>query len=314
MIIINNKNNEKLELRLMHPQYVFKNVIDDITERNQFNHLERAIHRMHYKPQILTNEEEFIRKTDYFQLPKNILVIKSKNDGTLIFQTFDGKVAETIVGFNAEKLQAFFNKTGDILIMDDIGRIYNFSNIDGLKDYVDYLEHVKNEMEARLDTYHSLMDKYHEIESYATVHPGERPLDIYKEFCSMTYDFVFTPLARLSHEIYNDNEKSELKFFAKPTQDEKLAMIFGLYLYCLKKYNEFPSLIGDSGSFDEVTYIGFLKEFNSFLLENPTALDTYIKYFSIKKCERRVLENLLNEEALNDDEWSFNLAKNILDE
>lgn len=310
-MIINN-----MDFKFQHPEYVFRNVVE-ATERNTYNHLERAIRRTYYnKPICLQKEDSFSRRSDFYIYPKNLLVLTSKTDEQLVFQTFlNGKVAETISDFDEEKLKSFFQKAKDsVMIIDNIGREYNFTDFNGLKTYIEFLEKVKRETENRREIFHSFMDKFNDIKDYANFHPNENPLEIYKYISSECYD-ILSNLSNLSHNIYYENEKDELNFFAKPTQNEKVAKIMGLYISCLKDYNLRPSSIGESGSFDEAMFIGFMHELNDFLLLNPDVLNIYVEYFDLKPCEKIIIENLLKTEKLNDSEWEqFKQAKNILED
>lgn len=305
-----------IDFRFEHPEYVYRNVVE-ATERNNYNHLERAIRRTYYnKPICLRKEDSFSCKCDYYIYPKNLLVITSKDDEKIVFQPFlNGKVAEIISEFDEEKLKSFFKKAKDnVMIIDNIGREYNFTDFNGLKTYIEFLEKVKRETESRREDFHNVMDKFNDLKDYANFHPNENTLEVYKYISSECYD-ILSILSNLSHSIYYENEKYELDFFEKPTQNEKLAKIMGLYISCLKDYNLRPSSIGESGSFDEAVFIGFMHELNDFLLLNPDVLNIYAEYFDLKPCEKTIIENLLKTEKLNDSEWEqFNQAKNVLED
>ena len=64
---------------------------------------------------------------------------------------------------------------------------------------------------------------------------------------------------------------------------------------------------------DERIYLGFMKEFNYFLMQNEDVLEKYTQYFNLRKVEVEMIRKLLKEEGLTEfGEWCEPAELNIL--
>lgn len=253
---------------------------------DKYKYLERAIMRS----KVARDGHNYLigenipLKNEYMEFAKNTLIVANQNGEWKFIAIIKCKVFDITSNVENETIKMLL-ATHQFSVIDDYGKELLIHNYDELIEFYNAVNSFRKNFNFCLDKYHSYMDELHKLRKYRTETANcyinddyNRLVDLIDELVKETSDVLY--------ELYNSKEAKILeKYIHKQSEDEKLCVLFGLYIAVLRAYALNYDYENSSMTLDEKIRNKFQKELNYFIADNDGIFEKYAKYFDLKPIE-----------------------------
>ena len=301
---------EGTPLYCFEPRMHFANTNCSFDDR--YSYLDRALIRskVHRDGHNYLVGEKLSLKNEYMEFANNLLIIHMNKDEIKFFIILKGHIFAVTEDYEDAEIKKFFG-TYLFSVIDSFGKELEIDSYEKFSEFVCAAKEAETKFNYKLEQYHKHMESLFELRRTKS-----------ESFCCFISEY-YDKLVYLSDDIakemcdalsaYHDCKEYNVvdKYIHRPNEEEKLCVIFGLYLACLRAYE--LNFDADPLSLDERIYLGFVKEFNYFLSQNEGIIEKYAQYFNLRKVEEELIRNLLKEEGLQDNsDWCEPAELNIM--
>ncbi|MBR5222918.1 MAG: hypothetical protein IKV81_01965 [Clostridia bacterium] len=241
-------------------------------------------------------------KNEYMEFARNTLIVANQNGEWKFIAIIKGKVFDVTSNVENETIKMLL-ATHQFSVIDDYGKELLIHNYDELIEFYNAVNSFRKNFNFCLDRYHSYMDELHKLRKYRTETANCFINDDYNRLVDLLDELV-KETSEVLYQLYNAEEAKILeKYIHKPSEDEKLCVLFGLYIAVLRAYICNYDYENSSMTLDEKIRNKFQKEFNYFIADRDCIIEKYAKYFALKQIEIDEIRQLLKDAGIDGGEW-----------
>ena len=299
---------EGIVVECFSPRLAFVNhtsICDD-----KYSALNRAIARskVHRDGHNYLIGENIQTKNEYLNYHSNMLIVCEKDEEFKFVVIIKGKIFNVTSDANDQNVKMVLS-THKFSVVDQYGKKLLINNHDEFLEFIDAVKKSRENFKLKLDDYHKFMEKV-----YMFRRAREESVDCfinedYEKMADLADDLGKTMVDMLS--IYHDTEERKIveKYIHKPTTEEKLSTLFGLYVAVLRAYRLNYDYEDSSLTLDEKVRNKFHKELNYFISENDDIFEIYSHYFALRQVETEQIKQLLKQYQIDGCDWDMEASE-----
>ena len=303
---------EGIVVECFSPRMAYKNNTSICDEK--YGYLERAIIRskVHRDGHNFLIGENIQTKNEYLNYHNNMLIVVEQDDEFKFIVIIKGKIFDVTSDVDDQNVKMVLS-TNKFSVVDQYSKKLLINNHDQLLEFINAVKKSRESLNIKLDEYHNYMERVYEFKR-----AQDEAIDCYinedfEKIVDLANDLSKSMIDMLT--FFHDNEEQKIveKYIHKPSKEEKLCVLFGLYTAVLRAYRLSYDFDDSSMTLDEKIRNKFQKELNYFIAENDGILEIYAKNFALKPVEIDEIRQLLKDAGIDGGDWTMEPSEiNIL--
>ena len=270
----------------------------------KYRYLDRAIMRskVHRDGHNYLIGENINVKCEFLNYKTNMLIVAEQDDEFKFIVIIKGKIFDVTNDINDQNVKMVLS-THKFSVVDMYGKELIIHNHYELLQFVDAVKKSRENFNISLEKYHKFMDSIYSFRKEREKSVNCFISSDYNKLLEMSDDFAKEMIDMLS--CYRDAEEQKIveKFIHKPSKEECVVVLFGLYIAVLRAYRLNYDYENSSMTLDEKVRNKFMKELNFFIADNDDILERYAKYFALKTVEVEEIKQLLKDSEIDGGDW-----------
>lgn len=285
---------EGIHIEAFSPRMAFVNNTSVCDEK--YGYLERAITRskVHRDGHNYLIGENIQTKNEYLNYHNNMLIVVEKDDEFKFIVIIKSKIFDVTNDAEDQNVKMVLS-TQKISVVDQYGKKLLINNHDELLEFISAVKKSRENFNIKLDEYHNYMDRVYEFKR-----AREESVDCYintdyDRIVDLADDLSKSMIDMLTHFHDSEEQKIVEKYIYKPSREEKLCVLFGLYVAVFRAYLLNYDCENSSMTLDEKIRNKFQKELNYFIEDHDDIFENYAKYFALKPVEVEEIKQLFKD-------------------
>lgn len=293
-----------IKIETFSPRMAFVNhtsICDD-----KYGYLERAIMRskVHRDGHNYLIGEDIGLKNEYMEYANNTLIIAEQDNEFKFIVIIKGKIFDVTSDIDNNNIKMLLS-THRFSVIDSYGKELLIHNYEELLEFVEAVKKSREKFNISLEKYHHFMDAIYNFRNERAKAVNCFISDDYNKLVTMADDFAKEMIDMLHNYHENEDLKMANKFIHKPSNEENLCVIFGLYIAVLRAYRLNYEYEDSSMTLEEKIRNKFQKELNYFIAENDNIFEIYAKKFELKPVEKEEIKQLFKDCKIDGGEWTM---------
>ena len=303
---------EGIHIEAFSPRMTYVNHTSVCDEK--YGYLERAITRskVHRDGHNYLIGENIQTKNEYLNYRNNMLIVVEKDYEFKFIVIIKGKIFDVTNDAEDQNVKMVLS-THKFSVVDQYGKKLLINNHDQLLEFISAVKKSRESFKLKLDDYHSYMGRVYEFKRAREESVDCYINEDYEKIVDLANDLSKSMTDMLTHFHDSEEQKIVKKYIHKPTKEEKLCVLFGLYIAVLRAYRLNYDDIDSSMTLDEKIRNKFQKELNYFIAENDDIFEIYAKHFALHTVEMEEIKQLFKDCQIDGGDWDMEPSEiNIL--
>lgn len=293
-----------IKIEAFSPRMLFINHTSICDEK--YGYLERAIMRskLHRDGHNYLIGENIQMKSEFLNYKSNMLIIAEQDDEFKFIVIVKGKIFNVTNDINDQNVKMLLS-THAFDVVDMYGKRLLIKSHDDLIQFIEAVTLSRKNFNISLDKYHKFMESIYSFRNEREKSANCFISSDYNRLVDIADNFAKEMIDALA--IYRDSEEQKIadRYIYKPSKQECLCALFGLYVASLRAFRLNYDYEKSSLSLNEKIRNKFQKELNYFLAENDDIFEIYAKQYALKPVEKEEIIQLFKDCGIDGEDWNM---------